>query len=115
MNPNYTPEQLEVQEWLIPLMSVATVVFMLILWQYPNILRLKRYAITRRLGKKIIVLPTWLLYKMFRSTLPKAHIWHGKNFTLHNWAVHSTPINDNFSKLFWIAIIAVSFVLIFVL
>jgi hypothetical protein len=52
---------------------------------------------------KIIVLPTWILIRLFLPLLPATHPWYGRKFTLRDWAEHSTEITRVFSLFFWIS------------
>ena len=36
--------------------------------------------------------------------IPEGHVWKDRNFTLADWAEHSTLLNDGMNLMFWAAI-----------
>jgi hypothetical protein len=54
-----------------------------------------------RFLKKLLVLPTWLLYRAFIRLLPPSHPWREERRTLRTWALSSTTTNDLYSGILW--------------
>lgn len=50
-------------------------------------------------------LPTWLLYRAFRSRLPPKHPWKNRSFTLADWAAGSTALHHQINFAIWYVLI----------
>ena len=59
---------------------------------------------TFTMERKLLVLPTWIIYKIMAPWIPEGHVWKDRNFTLADWAEHSTLLNDGMNLMFWAAI-----------
>lgn len=52
--------------------------------------------------KKLLVFPTWVTVRLMSPLMPKTHIWHGRKFTLKDWANGGAELLRAFSAMFWV-------------
>lgn len=52
--------------------------------------------------KKILVLPTWLIYKAICPFLGEKHEFYKSKLSLNDWYAGSTQLNKRFSLVFWL-------------
>ncbi len=55
----------------------------------------------RRIMKKLLIFPTWVLVRLLIPVLPKTHVWYGQKITLDSWAKNATQMNYGFAIIFW--------------
>lgn len=61
--------------------------------------------------KKILVLPTWLIFLMIKPFL-KDNNFLKREISLADWCEHSTKLNIDFAIIFWCIIIFLVYIII---
>lgn len=53
--------------------------------------------------KDFVSIPTWAITRILAPFLPPAHPWHGRVFSLEDWATHQTPLCRELDLGLWIS------------
>lgn len=62
--------------------------------------------------RRLILLPSWILYRMIYPSLNDSHPLKDETITLKKWRDNSTFLNYFISILFWVEIILLAYLLI---
>jgi hypothetical protein len=57
----------------------------------------------------VLVLPTWLLYRLLMVKAPADHPWQGKDFSLAQWSRGATAFCRKFAAALWAAAALVAY------
>lgn len=52
--------------------------------------------------KDLVAIPTWIFTRLLNPFLPATHPWHGRRFTLQDWATNQTALCRIFDWALWI-------------
>lgn len=61
---------------------------------------------------KLFAFPTWALTMVMLNFVPASHPWHGRAFSLGDWATHRTALTRVLDVVFWVWIITICGVLV---
>jgi hypothetical protein len=62
----------------------------------------------KKIIRKFILIPLWILIKLIKPTLPETHPWKHKKCSLEWWCNGATPLSVQFGFIMWVYVLMMS-------